>query len=376
MELKFADGQQVKVLKHTEESNYWADGYTVEKVGQEGTVTEIDNHDDGMPYFVEFEDGDGIWFPEEVLEAAEPKKWEPKFKVGDKIDYWLGGGPIPAWNGSTVIEVGSTTPGYEESYRVDHPEMGVGTMTEHQMRPHETSEPESIIGTYRRITEEDTHRFSVGQIVRVVYVSTEGGLPWLATTKDIPAWEFPQTEEEAYGIWEGGVTAWISEAQSEPYDFTLPETVQPALTSDDLGTQGGLLVQDGEVIGTYDKVEKSIDGFSTTFKIGVGEVKDPAAPTVEELSHIHDMSDFFSSFSFSIADTEAESDAVEHPAHYSAGMPEGIEVRDIIKAQGFWKEFCMGNVVKYSLRWQYKNGIEDLRKLRQYTDWLIEELEA
>jgi hypothetical protein len=70
-----------------------------------------------------------------------------------------------------------------------------------------------------------------------------------------------------------------------------------------------------------------------------------------------------------------EEDIISEPAHYKAGMPEGIEVRDIIKAQGFWKEFCAGNVVKYSLRWQYKNGIEDLKKMLQYGQWLVEELE-
>lgn len=71
-----------------------------------------------------------------------------------------------------------------------------------------------------------------------------------------------------------------------------------------------------------------------------------------------------------------EPDVISEPAHYKAGMPEGIEVRDIIKAQGFWKEFCAGNVIKYSLRWQYKNGIEDLKKMLQYGQWLVEELEA
>ena len=36
----------------------------------------------------------------------------------------------------------------------------------------------------------------------------------------------------------------------------------------------------------------------------------------------------------------------------------------------FW-----GNVVKYILRFQKKNGIEDLKKARKYLDWLIEEME-
>ena len=35
--------------------------------------------------------------------------------------------------------------------------------------------------------------------------------------------------------------------------------------------------------------------------------------------------------------------------------------------------FCEGNVVKYVSRWKNKNGIEDLRKARQYLDMLIEQ---
>lgn len=35
-------------------------------------------------------------------------------------------------------------------------------------------------------------------------------------------------------------------------------------------------------------------------------------------------------------------------------------------------DFCEGNVVKYVTRWRSKNGVEDLRKARQYLDFLIE----
>ncbi len=38
--------------------------------------------------------------------------------------------------------------------------------------------------------------------------------------------------------------------------------------------------------------------------------------------------------------------------------------------------FCEGNVVKYVARWRRKNGIEDLKKARQYLDFMIEEQEA
>tara|TARA_Y100000004_G_C8809394_1_gene366973 strand:- start:107 stop:418 length:312 start_codon:yes stop_codon:yes gene_type:complete len=64
---------------------------------------------------------------------------------------------------------------------------------------------------------------------------------------------------------------------------------------------------------------------------------------------------------------------VTKPEHYNKG---GIEAIDYIKQQlgaGFG-DYCSGNVMKYLHRYKYKNGIEDLRKARQYLDWLIEDM--
>lgn len=69
-----------------------------------------------------------------------------------------------------------------------------------------------------------------------------------------------------------------------------------------------------------------------------------------------------------------EPDMVDRPNHYTAGMPEGVEVIDIINAQG--AGYLHGNVLKYMLRWKFKNGLEDLRKARVYLNWLIEKVEA
>lgn len=38
--------------------------------------------------------------------------------------------------------------------------------------------------------------------------------------------------------------------------------------------------------------------------------------------------------------------------------------------------FCEGNVVKYITRYKDKNGIEDLKKAKQYIDFLIKEYES
>lgn len=37
--------------------------------------------------------------------------------------------------------------------------------------------------------------------------------------------------------------------------------------------------------------------------------------------------------------------------------------------------FCQGNVIKYVCRYKDKNGVEDLRKAKQYIDFLIEKEE-
>jgi hypothetical protein len=63
-------------------------------------------------------------------------------------------------------------------------------------------------------------------------------------------------------------------------------------------------------------------------------------------------------------------DSVNHPAHYTYGP---MEVIDII--EGFGLGFHLGNVVKYVLRAEHKNGLEDLKKARWYLDRLIQQRE-
>lgn len=71
--------------------------------------------------------------------------------------------------------------------------------------------------------------------------------------------------------------------------------------------------------------------------------------------------------------TPDASNGVNHPSHYNQG---GIEVWDVISA--FTKDlegaeaFYAGNVIKYVLRWNHKNGIEDLEKAKVYIDKIIE----
>ena len=69
------------------------------------------------------------------------------------------------------------------------------------------------------------------------------------------------------------------------------------------------------------------------------------------------------------------SDNVNKPSHYqgSKGL-ESIEVIDNFIGNLIGKAaWCWGNTIKYLLRFQKKNGIEDLKKARKNLDWLIEE---
>ena len=67
------------------------------------------------------------------------------------------------------------------------------------------------------------------------------------------------------------------------------------------------------------------------------------------------------------------SDSVKHQKYY---FSDGIEVIDVIKA--FTKDctpfeaYCSGNVIKYICRWKHKNGIEDLKKAREYLNMMID----
>lgn len=67
-------------------------------------------------------------------------------------------------------------------------------------------------------------------------------------------------------------------------------------------------------------------------------------------------------------------DPVEKPAHYTVGP---VEVIDIIRQQqGSAVEFHYeAALLKYALRWRYKNGVQDLKKARVYLDWLIDHKE-
>jgi len=60
-------------------------------------------------------------------------------------------------------------------------------------------------------------------------------------------------------------------------------------------------------------------------------------------------------------------DNIKNPPHYAN---KEIEPFDYIIANGL--TYCEGNVVKYITRWRGKGGLEDLKKAKQYIDFIIE----
>ena len=65
------------------------------------------------------------------------------------------------------------------------------------------------------------------------------------------------------------------------------------------------------------------------------------------------------------------SDAV-NPQHYKQGRTEVIDIiEDAVIGADAFEAVCQANVLKYTLRYRHKNGVEDLKKAVWYTEKLI-----
>lgn len=61
--------------------------------------------------------------------------------------------------------------------------------------------------------------------------------------------------------------------------------------------------------------------------------------------------------------------------HYTAGMPDGIEVIDVIRSQGWETNYYLANACKYLLRCEHKGQKEsDIRKAITYLTWELERM--
>lgn len=72
---------------------------------------------------------------------------------------------------------------------------------------------------------------------------------------------------------------------------------------------------------------------------------------------------------------ETSEDKVNHPSHYTQG---GIECLDAIEAAmkpDQFRGYLKGNIIKYLWRYEWKNGLEDLKKAQFYMNRMVESME-
>lgn len=65
-------------------------------------------------------------------------------------------------------------------------------------------------------------------------------------------------------------------------------------------------------------------------------------------------------------------DVINHPNHYHKGGIDVIGFAEMKLPKEQLIGFCRINVLKYVTRYDLKNGVEDLKKARNYLDKLIE----
>ncbi len=60
------------------------------------------------------------------------------------------------------------------------------------------------------------------------------------------------------------------------------------------------------------------------------------------------------------------------PDYYHQNGTDVIKMIELLRGKQAAKEFCIGNVLKYTIRHDRKNGVEDLQKAQTYIARLIE----
>lgn len=61
-----------------------------------------------------------------------------------------------------------------------------------------------------------------------------------------------------------------------------------------------------------------------------------------------------------------------NPSHYQKGKMETIEIIQAMLTDEEFEGYLKGNIIKYTARYKYKNGVEDLKKSEWYQGKLIE----
>jgi len=80
----------------------------------------------------------------------------------------------------------------------------------------------------------------------------------------------------------------------------------------------------------------------------------------------------FEDFEQQYLDGTATKDIVNHPNHYNSYSREVIDTMQGSMTPEEFKGYLKGNIIKYLTRYQFKNGVEDLKKAQWYLNKLTE----
>lgn len=72
------------------------------------------------------------------------------------------------------------------------------------------------------------------------------------------------------------------------------------------------------------------------------------------------------------ATNDEQTDNVNHPNHYNSYSREVIDTLQGSMTPDEFKGYLKGNIMKYVTRYQFKNGVEDLKKAEWYLEKLTE----
>nr|DAH82292.1 MAG TPA: nucelotide kinase [Caudoviricetes sp.] len=72
---------------------------------------------------------------------------------------------------------------------------------------------------------------------------------------------------------------------------------------------------------------------------------------------------------------EPKTDLIDKQEHYTNNGIQPIEIMKANMTKEKYRGFLEGNILKYPLRYEDKNGLDDLKKAKTYLTWLIEDIE-
>jgi len=211
-------------------------------------------------------------------------------------------------------------------------------------------------------------------------------------------WKIARIEEEL-GLSKGALQYWLGKwglkgVRGEQAQRMLDEMLidrraiaEPAAEPEQLANSGAQELKDHELIERLKKelaekaariaeLEQTVTRLEEDKKYWMGE----AEILNVEAEKYREERDTLLQIIEKAVDTEPaqpDHDPVNHPAHYTAGKVECIDVIESATVGLTGRlAYATDAAIKYLWRWNRKNGVEGLRKARWYVDRLIAEVET